>query len=928
MAVALEKFVKQIEDSGIVAPGKLENFVPPKAHPKDAEELARQLVKADHLTPFQAQHVLQGKAKALILGNYTVLDKIGAGGMGQVFKAEHRRMHRVVAIKMLPPAMTKDAAALARFEREVTAASKLLHPNIVSAFDADEANGAHFLVMEYVEGKDLSAHVKKNGPFSVAKSVDYVRQAACGLAFAHAEGVTHRDIKPANLLLDKKGVVKILDMGLARIDALGGDVAAQAELTGTGAIMGTVDYMAPEQGVSTKDADARADIYSLGCSLHYLLIGKPVYSGESVGAKFLAHHNQPIPNLCTLREDVPQQVNAVFRKMVAKKIEDRYQTMTEVIADLQACGVGHDQSLTMQRSISSNLENSALTFLKNIPAATTHKPKPTKKTSSASNGKKKLIYGAVGAGFLFMALGVWIIIKNEKGEEVKRVEVPDKHSLELVPGKPGPANVAAEPAGPPKPLVAPFDARQAHAGQEAWAKYLKTTVEEKNPAGMTLVLIPPGEFLMGSTPEQTALGRKMAEDAKLKPSDAVWARLQEEGPQHRVAITKPFWLGMTEVTIGQFKKFVDATKYVTQAEQFGFGNSAATKPDDKTTPEMKKMTWRTPSYAVTDDSPVTQVTWNDALQFCNWLSEQEKLKPCYRQDAKDGWILLPSGAGYRLPTEAEWEYACRAGTTTQFSFGDDPAMLDIYGWFNKNSGGSARAVGLKVANAFDLLDMHGNAYEWCHDWYAADDYSKSPPADPFGPSSSSYRVTRGGNWLGNPVNCRSAARSSHGPLLPHANFGFRVLRVADATADSQVATGATARQPNQPWNTPAFQAWMKTVAALPAEKQVEAVSKKLMELNPGFDGNVGGAGAKGNSGPPKIENGVVTELAFVTDNVSDISPVRALAGLKVLSCGDSGWGITNGVRCPTCRHWQACSWINCFVAGRRYSTFRRSQACL
>ena len=238
MAVALEKFVKQLEDSGIVAPGKLENFVPPKAHPKDAEELARQLVKADHLTPFQAQHVLQGKVKALFLGNYTILDKIGAGGMGQVFKAEHRRMKRVVAIKMLPPAVTKNAVATARFQREVEAAAKLLHPNIVAAFDADEANGAHFLVMEYVEGKDLSAHVKKNGPFSVDKAVNYILQAAKGLEFAHAEGVIHRDIKPANLLLDKKGVVKILDMGLARIDAPGGDIAAQAELTGTGASWG------------------------------------------------------------------------------------------------------------------------------------------------------------------------------------------------------------------------------------------------------------------------------------------------------------------------------------------------------------------------------------------------------------------------------------------------------------------------------------------------------------------------------------------------------------------------------------------------------------------------------------------------------------------------------------------------------------------
>src|SRR5271168_3959801 len=186
MAVPLETVVKQLEDSGIIAPGKLESFVPPKANPQSVEELVAELVKQNHLTKFQAQHVNAGKTKSLILGGYTIIDKIGAGGMGQVFKALHRRMERTVAIKMLPPAMTKDAAAAARFQREVVAAAKLLHTNIVSAFDADQANGVHFLVMEYVEGKDLSASVKKNGPFPVAKAVNYVLQAARGLEFAHS----------------------------------------------------------------------------------------------------------------------------------------------------------------------------------------------------------------------------------------------------------------------------------------------------------------------------------------------------------------------------------------------------------------------------------------------------------------------------------------------------------------------------------------------------------------------------------------------------------------------------------------------------------------------------------------------------------------------------------------------------------------------
>ena len=329
-------------------PGKLENFIPPKADLRSVEELVQALVKSENLTAFQGQQVKAGKARALILGEYAILDRVGAGGMGQVFKARHRRMERMVAIKMLPPAMTRDAAAAARFQREVVAAAKLMHPNIVSAFDAGQAGNSHFLVMECVDGKDLSALVKQNGSFPVNQAVNYILQAARGLEFAHSKGVVHRDIKPGNLLLGSDGVVKILDMGLARLDSsVGAESGPQADLTGTGTIMGTVDYMAPEQALDTKHADARADIYSLGISLYFLLAGRAAFEGDTVMKKLLAHREQPIPSLQDTQTTVSKQLDAVFRKMVAKRVEDRYQTMSEVVEALERLGFGGSSKVGM-----------------------------------------------------------------------------------------------------------------------------------------------------------------------------------------------------------------------------------------------------------------------------------------------------------------------------------------------------------------------------------------------------------------------------------------------------------------------------------------------------------------------------------------------------------------------------------------------------
>lgn len=333
---------------------------------------------------------------------------------------------------------------------------------------------------------------------------------------------------------------------------------------------------------------------------------------------------------------------------------------------------------------------------------------------------------------------------------------------------------AAESA--PPPAVAPFTADQAKAHQATWAEHLATSVERQNSLDMTVVLIPPGEFIMGSSSEQVEFTLHwLTTIPRSAPGEADRIR-NEEQPQHRVVLTRAIRIGRTEVTVGQYRRFVTATSYVTETELFGGGNSSKLSETD---PTKRTALWHSPGYKVTDQSPVTQITWNDMIAFCNWLSEHEHREHCFRQNDRGVWVRVANANGYRLPTEAEWEFACRAGTTTHYSFGDKVAALDDYAWFNrtaeKGNEIGARPVATKRPNPFGLYDMHGNVWERCQDFHNPTWYGKSPLEDPQGPETGSHRMVRGAGWHYFDLHCRSAYRNNYSPTSRTGNTGFRVV---------------------------------------------------------------------------------------------------------------------------------------------------------
>jgi serine/threonine protein kinase/formylglycine-generating enzyme required for sulfatase activity len=654
-------------------------------------------------------------------GRYEIVRVLGRGGMGAVYLARDSQLDRLVALKVPHREVAQNPEVRERFLREARAAAKFHHPNFCPIFDIGEVDGIPYLTMAYIEGGTLASKIKRGQPWEPRKAAKVIRQLAVALAEAHRQGIVHRDLKPANVMIDARGGLVLMDFGLARQFE-----SDDATLTAAGAILGTPSYMPPEQAEGNiKAIGPRSDLYSLGVILYELLAGLRPFEGPVTKVLGMIVFVEPTPPSAH-RSGLDPRLEAICLKAMEKKPDNRHASMDEFAAALTRFLAEE----AVPSPVVPHKKDEQVGVIE--PAAP-----PPKKAERARDASRP--------------------------PPVKpRIELiaPPPKQAERVPDAPKPAPVKAriEPVAPPLNKVTKDifddidfsleieDIDDLSLEDEPEPAVVKARVEPVAPsrkkavpdfittktADIPLKLIPAGTFLMGSP---KGVGQN------------------DERPQHKVTIRQPFYLAICPVTQRQYAKLMG--KNPSHFAATGDGKDKVARMD-------------------TSRFPVESVSWFESVQFCNALSQAEGLKPYYKVQGEQ--VEIAGGDGFRLPTEAEWEYACRAGTLLPYGFRGGEQELSGYGWYNKNSDGRTHAVGEARANWNGLHDMHGNVWEWVWDSYEADYYLRSPTADPLGPSQTAGRVYRGGCWRSSPRDCRSAFRFRGNPGSRYYDLGFRVAR--------------------------------------------------------------------------------------------------------------------------------------------------------
>jgi formylglycine-generating enzyme required for sulfatase activity/predicted Ser/Thr protein kinase len=656
-------------------------------------------------------------------GRYRIIRRLGAGGMGSVYLAEDTRLKRKVALKVAHIGGSKIRHVLGRFYREAEAAAGLDHPGLCKVYDVGEIDNVHYLTMEYIEGTTLADLIDGKSNVSQRHAAAIIGNLALALQEAHAKSVVHRDLKPANVMIRQTGrkAPVIVDFGLAQQVNTSG-----MRLTRTGQVIGTPYYMSVEQVKGERDAiGPGCDIYALGVILYELLTGQVPFDGANPMAVISQILTKQATLPSTLRPDLDPRLEAICLKAMAKEIGDRYTSMAELGAalndyllssavassspsparpDWPAAGSSrHQDSDTLMDQFFEELasENAAAPIIDSRPRAKAKSIVPPVPGHGDESRRPRWPLIAAAAGLGLILLGFIIYVNADRIHRGTDFGAPKSKS-----------NVAEEEG-------------KKNVDITVQPKEVEPREEWVSPAtNLKFVLIPSGSFQMGS------------------PDDDKDA-LDDEKPRHSVRITRPFYLGVSEVTQGQYRA----------------------------------VTGKNPSsFKGPDELPVEQVSWLDAVAFCNELSRKENLAPFYVIEGADVAVPDWNAAGYRLPTEAEWEYACRAGSSTRYNFGDDAASLVEYAWDHLNSRGKTHPVREKRPNAWGLFDMHGNVWEWCWDSYDGDSYANVPEVNPHGPASTSLRVRRGGSYVLNPCDQRSAFRARYYRDFRTHDVGFRVAR--------------------------------------------------------------------------------------------------------------------------------------------------------